>query len=464
MIGVQGWTNRNWYLDDSYIALQYGYNISTGRGWVYNPGERINGCTSPVNTLFAAAAVALSREHPEWVMHFFGDAFLATVCILIAVIFWEHKKYLAALIGPLFIICDNLMHGVYGMEPLLFLMMGLVCLQLYLKKNSWLGVGLGLLTLSRPDGLVLAGVILLAKMIREKRIPLRDIALACAVVIPWLLFALGYFHSILPSTLSAKIAQKESGLWRTKLFALALVPFWKERYHAAAPELLLLGFLMIGIYESIRRFHAGLILVLWAALHTLAYTMMKVEVYYWYFAPVMLTTDIIIALGADTVWAKVRDWHRMKSRAGSAALNAASLAVVLALLFPHWLLLRHSVNLGIPPREKSYTVVGKWLKANTGPDKSVLATEIGAIGYFSERKIIDPCGLVVPKDIIEELRQSKFKKLLDRYPPDYVLIHHDIWEMEMLILRELPKNYKVVKYFEFPEYDNLYLYEKVTAK
>lgn len=458
--GIQGWSNRNWYLDDSYIALQYGYHISAGNGWVYNPGERINGCTSPVNTLLAALACRISAGHADWVMHFFDEVFLAACCILIALIFWEHKRYAAAFIGPLFIICDNLMHMLYGMEPVLFLMMGLVCLQLYLKKNPWLGIGLGLLMLSRPDGFVLAVVILFFKMVRDKRVPFLDIALASALVLPWLIFALGYFHDILPTTLSAKIAQKQSGLWRSKAFALALVPFWRERYHTLLPSLILLPFLLAGVWESIRRFQAGLILVLWASLHTLAYTLMKVEVYYWYFAPVFLVADVIIALGADQAWALVRGRARFKSKTQAAILAATSLVLILALLYPHWRLIRHSVRLKLPPRERAYVQVGKWLKQNTAPDKSVLATEIGAIGYYSERKIIDPCGLVVPKDIIEELRRSEFKTLLERYPPDYVLIHQEVWEMEILILRELPKKYQMVKYFQFPDYGNLYLYAK----
>jgi hypothetical protein len=279
-------------------------------------------------------------------------------------------------------------------------------------------------------------------------------------VLPWLIFALGYFHDILPTTLSAKIAQKQSGLWRSKAFALALVPFWRERYHTLLPSLILLPFLLAGVWESIRRFQAGLILVLWAALHTLAYTLMKVEVYYWYFAPVFLVADVIIALGADQAWALVRGRARFKSKTQADILSAISLALILALPYPHWRLIRHSVRLKLPPPGKGLCPGRKMAQAEHR------AGQIG-VGHRDRRHRIllgtennRPLRIVAPKDIIEQLRRSEFKTLLERYPPDYVLIHQEVWEMEILILRELPKKYQVVKYFQFPDYGNLYLYAK----
>ena len=45
--------------DDAYIYLRYAKNLAAGRGWVWNPGEeRVEGASSPLWTLLAAAATA----------------------------------------------------------------------------------------------------------------------------------------------------------------------------------------------------------------------------------------------------------------------------------------------------------------------------------------------------------------------------------------------------------------------
>jgi len=42
----------------------------------------------------------------------------------------------------------------------------------------------------------------------------------------------------------------------------------------------------------------------------------------------------------------------------------------------------------------SYRDLGLWLQKNTPPESSVAVSDIGAIGYFSERRIIDMFGLI----------------------------------------------------------------------
>jgi hypothetical protein len=43
--------------------------------------------------------------------------------------------------------------------------------------------------------------------------------------------------------------------------------------------------------------------------------------------------------------------------------------------------------------------IGSWLKDNTSPEESVFAWDIGALGYYSDRKICDAAGLVTPEMI-----------------------------------------------------------------
>jgi arabinofuranosyltransferase len=41
--------------------------------------------------------------------------------------------------------------------------------------------------------------------------------------------------------------------------------------------------------------------------------------------------------------------------------------------------------------------IGKWLAQNTPPNAVIATNDIGAIAFFSERRIVDTCGLVMPE-------------------------------------------------------------------
>jgi hypothetical protein len=47
--------------------------------------------------------------------------------------------------------------------------------------------------------------------------------------------------------------------------------------------------------------------------------------------------------------------------------------------------------------EECFTGTGRWLRDNTPPDAVVAALDIGAVGYASERRIMDLAGLVSPE-------------------------------------------------------------------
>ena len=45
----------NGLFDDAYASLRYASNLAHGQGFVFNPGERVLGTTSPLHTLLLAA-------------------------------------------------------------------------------------------------------------------------------------------------------------------------------------------------------------------------------------------------------------------------------------------------------------------------------------------------------------------------------------------------------------------------
>jgi hypothetical protein len=69
-------------------------------------------------------------------------------------------------------------------------------------------------------------------------------------------------------------------------------------------------------------------------------------------------------------------------------------------------------------RRAIYTALGRWLEAHTPPDATVTYYEIGYVGWFSRRTIIDPVGLVTPGGI-EAIRRGRLDWVFEAYDPDY---------------------------------------------
>jgi hypothetical protein len=47
--------------DDAFITYRYARNLATGRGFVYNEGERVLGTTTPLYAMILAAGAAAGR-------------------------------------------------------------------------------------------------------------------------------------------------------------------------------------------------------------------------------------------------------------------------------------------------------------------------------------------------------------------------------------------------------------------
>ncbi len=58
---------RAWVCDDAFITFRYSRNIIEGQGFVYNPGSRVLGTTTPLFTLLMAAlGVVTGGQDFQW--------------------------------------------------------------------------------------------------------------------------------------------------------------------------------------------------------------------------------------------------------------------------------------------------------------------------------------------------------------------------------------------------------------
>ena len=69
-----------------------------------------------------------------------------------------------------------------------------------------------------------------------------------------------------------------------------------------------------------------------------------------------------------------------------------------------------------------YERTGEWLKVNTRPADRIGYLEIGYLGYYSQRPIIDALGLVTP-EVASHIASGDFSWAYATYRPEYIIIN-----------------------------------------
>jgi hypothetical protein len=77
-------------------------------------------------------------------------------------------------------------------------------------------------------------------------------------------------------------------------------------------------------------------------------------------------------------------------------------------------------------RVNIYRAIGTWLGAHTPADAVIGTLEVGIIGYYAERPMVDFAGLIQP-EVAKHLTQSTTYEdaalwAIERYQPDYVVL------------------------------------------
>lgn len=197
-------------MDDAYIHFMYAQNLAeTGRLYFSVPDEVGVASSSLLWVLLLAGGYKLGLSMYV-VSKVLGIASLATVGIGVFVLLdsvWPRWKSLTA--GLLLSLSGNMLwFSLNGMETSLFLAFGVIALLLYRAGRwGWLGMILGLMILTRPEGMFLAVALGLMDLLARRRLT-RDLVLTAALTIlicaPWFLYLQWRTGDFLPTSAGAK--------------------------------------------------------------------------------------------------------------------------------------------------------------------------------------------------------------------------------------------------------------------
>jgi len=440
----------SWAYDDPFITYRYAQNLASGQGLVYNPGQQVLSTTTPLFALLLALLSPLWNDLPRLanLIGAFGLA-LGGLCLWSLAQSW--KQPLAGWAGLLLYPTFPLLVTTLGSEAALYLAFCLGSLAFYVRRRYVWAAGMAALAiLARPDGalvaLVLAGDYLLS-VNRARRdnaessrpLPWRAVVLFLALTVPWFAFAWAYYGSPLPVTLMVK--QQQGAMAISQRFAPGLVTVaisyashWQ--YWAEA------GLALTGLAWAVWRARGWLLLLAWTALYTLAYAALGVTRYFWYYAP--LVPGIISAAGLGMA-AFARGIAALQAglpaSAGVASsdhrpmtlvnLPQAGMLAILVLLFAAqmgnlWQLQAHPDR-----RVQLYREIGQWLEANTPSAARIGALEVGILGYYARRPMLDFAGLVQPQVAAQLGPDATYEDAalwaVERYHPDYLVLQAGLY-------------------------------------
>jgi hypothetical protein len=82
IVGVVAAVWRSWLCDDAFISFRYAEHLVGGHGLVFNPGERVEGDTNFLWTLWCAVGMKLGISPGPWAITWGVACFAATVALL----------------------------------------------------------------------------------------------------------------------------------------------------------------------------------------------------------------------------------------------------------------------------------------------------------------------------------------------------------------------------------------------
>ncbi|MFN8626093.1 MAG: hypothetical protein U0587_08955 [Candidatus Binatia bacterium] len=402
---------RRSLIDDAFITLQYASTLRHHLHWGFFPDAVTNTATSPLNVVLTALAGTVVPDMVDaaiWLASVEALVLAACLGLLSRRIFGN--QYFGAL-AFLATIANPLLMSSIGLETLLYvtLMAAGLCL-LVLRRWHALAACLALLTLTRPDGVLMFAALLvlaipgaddshaLVRGTARHVVPSRPwwrgrpsfVLVYVLCLAPWYLFAWFHLGSLLPDTFFLKVRNP----WGSLTFASG-ASLYVSRY--PWPSLLSLSLVPFIPLCALRRGRdlpevSQLMRVLgaFAVAYSAGYALLGPGPYHWYYAPLAIAGTWMGALALASQYARTA--HR--SALGRAALLATPAVAILGIA-AHF----HRAGTFVPTEapihtnwatHDRYREVGLWVRDHTDPRTKIgLQGEVGTLAFYSQRQLIE---------------------------------------------------------------------------
>ncbi|MHA1950907.1 MAG: hypothetical protein ACW99G_12670 [Candidatus Thorarchaeota archaeon] len=399
-------------LDDSWIHLQFARTIFEGTPWEYSPGYPSTGSTSPLWSVILSPLFLFTSDTITvvWGVLLISVIFFIACSYLFGHIIYSYTENLTwGVVGILgfAIVPRNTWLMLSGMETPLFMFILLLAIYFLdrtdMKSDLILGVVAGLAYLSRPEGVLVAVLLIPLRflMLGYKRQVDRQRILtlilsgvfALVIVAPWILHCINVTGHPLPDTFYAKVhppTETEIEAWDI---------WWN--FFVREMYFLIVGFAG-GAYLILRGKPFSYVLaVALTILYRLSTPYASLINNARYLVPIFdLFLIVAIVFSAWLIRTLMVMIMKVKDDFESRYLSVVLIILVLVIpLIPYYINQADYFTKSVRTINDMHVGLGNWMAENT-PEDAIFAThDAGAIRYISGRSMIDIAGLLSP-DII----------------------------------------------------------------
>lgn len=489
-------------IDDAFITFRYSRNIVEGAGFVYNPGVRTLGTTTPLFAVaMAASEMVVGRgayQQYAIAVSAVADAITAALLFLIVRRLIENDL-IAALPGLLWAISPmSVTFAVGGMETSVNILWMVAAVWFYAVRRSQIGVGvcaaLGLLT--RLDAALWIAPLLVFQLGDTwihgrgkpllQRLPLKTWIAGGLVLLPWVVFSTAYFGTPIPNSVTAKRFAYliEPGQALGRLIQTYATPFSEfETFGSVGTMIAALVYLLLSLLAfayAARKLPRVLPFLIYPWVYALVFSVLNPLMFRWYLAPPLPALMLGIVVGA---WGLVS-----RPLKGTPALRFAP--VVVGIIGCVWVFTsingwtlhpdhgndRPAPKMAWHAIELLYQQMGEHLRDDLGvtAETRVASGDIGAVGFFSRATIVDTVGLVTPeltryypvdRGLIAEGQNYAIPpELIRDTMPDFLVTMEGFVRDGLARQDWFQEQFELIAEFPFPFYGNaMQLFERRTA-
>jgi hypothetical protein len=446
-VTMLGLGNPGFTLDDSWIHLQFARTIFEGTPWEYSPGYPSTGSTSPLWSLILSPIFLFSTDTilVVWGVLIISMVLFIACSFLVGYIihsYTEHVVWGVVGIVAFVILPRNTWLMLSGMETPLFMLVLLIAIYFLdredKKSDYALGCIAGIAYLSRPEGVIIAVVLIPLRFLmlgHKRQIDRRRVLslfvsglIALVIVSPWIFHCLNVTGYPLPDTFYAKVHPPTPGEWEA----------WDIWWNLFVMEMnfLLFGF-AAGAYLILRGKPFPWILALaLTILYRLSTPYASLINNARYLVPIfdlfLIAAIVFSAWLTKVLLVRILNLRNL--------FEARYLSVIIVLLvfvtpmIPSYIIQAEYYTKSVRTINDMHVGLGTWMAENT-PEDAVFAThDAGAIRYISGRRMIDIAGLLSPDIIHGNMTARETLSYLRQQGCNYFVFFDELfgwWELHL---------------------------------
>lgn len=402
--------------DDAFITFRYAENIASGLGFVYNEGQRVLGTTTPLFTLLLSALALVKIPPPSGALLISLICSGATACVIyrfassLRLTVWSIVPVVVYALWPRSLPADT-----GGMETAMFTLFITAGFYFQHKKLDYYAIGMATLaTVTRPEGLLLLGLLVLYNWWQDKSRGLSYVIMPLIIIGPWLAFEWFYFGTIIPNSTAGKLALYSRFGTMSVVDTIIFLMAW----HTIGGWLITIAAVLGGIWLN-KKQNFGWLEIAFMVTLLIFFAASRARMFFWYIVPIY--PILILFASAALPWLaekfKLRPAILPNVRNGVVVLGVLALIAGCYRPMAYYRDFQQAMN-------QMHRAVGIYLARNGHRNDLVAAEDVGYMGYYSEMKILDRDGLVSP-EAIPYNRSGDYFGLIKDYDPDWVVAAPD---------------------------------------